>query len=881
VAGSVVTALLVFAAVPAVLVTVVGDPLRGGLGHQWDHEARWAVSILAVVAWVAWAACCTQLIRAVVHQVRHGEIAPADGVGLTDRLAARIAIGILAMTTFGVPMVVASTTSGAASAVVSSTPAAQMVPSPTPPEAAPAASPAAALTYLVRPGDSLWAIADSQLGDGADWTAIASLNLGRTMPDGRRFVDPSLIHAGWDLILPATLGANSASVVDLSPPGQAPVTPTRPAPAPSTALTPSRQMVTPTTTASTQPAAPPTSAAPEHITGSATGSLDERRARPASRLPELVALGLGAIACAALARRARTRRLQQHSASAPHPGPPLSDAAVDADVLVQRFLDVPALHALERANCFLDRALGDADPRPREASVRAICVGTFGVDFWLNTPGLTPPGGCTLAEDGSAWHLPYREIDGHDLDRPALPIVLPIGEDDLGTWLLPVHPGACLPLLGPAGSDLWRAARRVQEAWAWSPMVTVTDDALVAERAVLLNGGGELPILFFGDPTHLSPEARAGVSVVTTSDAPATDVAVLVDRLGASIHPLGRIVRPNLMTIDTDRLMEELVGPVFAPPSATPDDPAPPDNAARALIENDRSAPMPVRMNDEGDPEAANDVTAASDTAQRELDAAFLVPGQVEVKLLTMTPRIDGLREALPPNRERRSIELVAYLALHRPDTVTSDRLRTRVLGSADADAAAKTLFNTATAARRSLGVDDQGRSLLPPGTRTGQYTVADGVTVDVQRAAGLAAIGNAAVDPDVAMAYLTEALGLIESEPLANALAGYTWWGSEGHAGQIAAVMVNAASNLAALAVDAGLFDLAQWGLEQARLLDPYSESLSRVAMQVAAAAGDADRLRREWRECQRRIDELDPGSSPSARTERLYGELAQQILV
>ena len=89
--------------------------------------------------------------------------------------------------------------------------------------------------------------------------------------------------------------------------------------------------------------------------------------------------------------------------------------------------------------------------------------------------------------------------------------------------------------------------------------------------------------------------------------------------------------------------------------------------------------------------------------------------------------------------------------------------------------------------------------------------------------------------------------------------------------------MLVNGACNLAALAVEAENYDLAQWGLERARLVDPYSEALSRAAMQVAAAEGDADRLRREWRECQRRIDELDPGSSPSPRTERLYGELAQ----
>ncbi len=60
----------------------------------------------------------------------------------------------------------------------------------------------AAATYVVRPGDSLWSIAETQLGDGGDWPAIAALNLGRTMPDGLRFMDPGLIQAGWTLNLP-------------------------------------------------------------------------------------------------------------------------------------------------------------------------------------------------------------------------------------------------------------------------------------------------------------------------------------------------------------------------------------------------------------------------------------------------------------------------------------------------------------------------------------------------------------------------------------------------------------------------------------------------------------------------------------------------------
>jgi DNA-binding SARP family transcriptional activator len=259
----------------------------------------------------------------------------------------------------------------------------------------------------------------------------------------------------------------------------------------------------------------------------------------------------------------------------------------------------------------------------------------------------------------------------------------------------------------------------------------------------------------------------------------------------------------------------------------------------------------------------------------------MLASGSVDVRLLTMTPRLEGLGEELPPNRARRAVELVAYLALHHPDVITSDRLRTRVLGSSDADAASKTLFNTAYAARRALGVDEQGELLFPAGTRNGLYQVSSKVTVDVRRAIALASEGKAQDDADLAIAYFRAALDLVEGEPLANALSGYSWWEAEGHGGRIAAVLVDAACTMAALACDACNFELARWGLERARLVEPYSEALSRAAMQLAAAEGDADRLRLEWRECQRRVDALDPGSSPSPRTESLYGELSRRVLV
>ena len=357
-------------------------------------------------------------------------------------------------------------------------------------------------------------------------------------------------------------------------------------------------------------------------------------------------------------------------------------------------------------------------------------------------------------------------------------------------------------------------------------------------------------MLFFGDPTSLPEAQRAQISIVTTS-APgaatsASDITIMVDRRCVTIHPLGRSLTPHLIDLSTIGALSEIVS------LTTP-------RGAQSDVSFDHHESLASHLGTCG-PEA---------------------PGAVEVKLLTVLPRIDGLREPLAQNRARRAVELVAYLALHRPDAVTSDRLRTRVLGTADADAARKTLFNIATAARHGLGADETGAPFLPCGSRSGYYQVSDAITVDVQRASALATLGAAKSDPEESMAYLRAALALVEGEPLANALSGYTWWEAEGHGARLAAVLVNAACDLAALAVSGGYFELARWGLDQARLVEPYSEAITRASMQVAAAGGDVDDLRREWRECQRRMDDLDPGSAPSPRTERLYGELCQRVVV
>jgi DNA-binding SARP family transcriptional activator len=313
---------------------------------------------------------------------------------------------------------------------------------------------------------------------------------------------------------------------------------------------------------------------------------------------------------------------------------------------------------------------------------------------------------------------------------------------------------------------------------------------------------------------------------------------VVVDERAATVHPVGLVVRPC----------------GFASATSGMDDPG---ALADGIL-----------------PEAGPPSIPAPATPARE---------PVGVRLLVAQPRLEGLVEALAANRERRATELVAYLALHRPDAVSSDRLRTRVFGSAESDAAAKTLFNIAAAARRALGTDGAGTPLLPTAGRSG-YRISDDVRVDVEEADDLVRAGVAALEGgrvDEAIALLRAALALVEAEPLSAVVAGYGWFQAEGHEGRLAARLVEAACLLARLAGAAGHRELAAWGLRQARRVEPYSEALSRAALRLAAAAGDTDELRREWRECQRRADELDPGSTPSAGTERLYAELVEETAV
>ena len=203
----------------------------------------------------------------------------------------------------------------------------------------------------------------------------------------------------------------------------------------------------------------------------------------------------------------------------------------------------------------------------------------------------------------------------------------------------------------------------------------------------------------------------------------------------------------------------------------------------------------------------------------------------VRVDLLRADPQVFGLCEPLTPTLRRRGIEMLAYLALHRHEPVTGDRLRTRVLTHADVDASLRTLANTASAVRRSAGADASGPRLHAV-TSSGLY-VTHGITSDVETFTTVVARARQLAN-DEAAPLAHQALAMVKGEPLASALRGFEWFLAEGHGARLSRDGEWAALALHHDALKNGRYELAFWSLQQGLLIDPYSDVLLEASARV-----------------------------------------------
>lgn len=203
------------------------------------------------------------------------------------------------------------------------TPAA--APAQTAPEAAPPAqqtgqagpadakpAPAQAEHVTVRPGESLWTIADDH-GDPEDWPKIFEANKGTPLPGGGTFDNPDLIVPGQELTLPTETApapapdprpAPDSKTIPKPDAAKDTPTPTAPAPTPSKPATPAPIASTPSTTPTT-PASTPPQGSQKADTAQQTQGADEALA------PADVWMGAGALAAALIGTLATRRILQQ------------------------------------------------------------------------------------------------------------------------------------------------------------------------------------------------------------------------------------------------------------------------------------------------------------------------------------------------------------------------------------------------------------------------------------------------------------------------------------------------------------------------------------------------------------------------------------------
>ncbi|MFI7114474.1 LysM peptidoglycan-binding domain-containing protein [Nonomuraea sp. NPDC050227] len=220
---------------PVLFVRIVGFPVPDHLPSLREvaevlsapADGTLFVAGLEVVAWGAWAAFTLSVLVEVVAKLRGRSAVPRlSGLqGMQRVVAYLVASATLAVLTPGVssaaalPDVIAVATAHPLGHTV--TPDVESSPKER--------------IYRVKEGDSLWGIADEELGSPRRWPKIWKANAGSRQPHGRTFTNPGVIHPGWKLRIPLKRSEISRAALPRQQPPAAEPTPAKPS------ITPSKQ----------------------------------------------------------------------------------------------------------------------------------------------------------------------------------------------------------------------------------------------------------------------------------------------------------------------------------------------------------------------------------------------------------------------------------------------------------------------------------------------------------------------------------------------------------------------------------------------------------------------------------------------------------------
>lgn len=324
----------------------------------------------------------------------------------------------------------------------------------------------AATPYTVQPGDTLWSIADRELGDPARLDDIVDFNRGRPQPDGGTLTDPDLIRVGWELHLPVNAGEET--------------TPS-PEPQPTPRAEPAGADPEPHGSEPADPAVSAPTAFPGQHERSDAGSNAERPASPSPpddaterehaadpppdtvgdgdipsdgtdllRLAPIVA-GLTGATVLATGVMLHLRRLRRRTSATARVRSTWRRRPTDVERAVVAASDVPLVRWAGQELAALAERL-----RPRDlagaAPVAVELSPESGIEILWDrpVPDVPPSSSWSAADGGWAWRLPYDpDAPVPADDRPApLPALVTIGEREGRQLLLDLEAYGAVSVTG-------------------------------------------------------------------------------------------------------------------------------------------------------------------------------------------------------------------------------------------------------------------------------------------------------------------------------------------------------------------------------------------------------------------------------------------------
>lgn len=170
------------------------DGLWGALTSRDDGTL--AIWVFVIIGGVSWAILTFAILIEIISRLRHLPVPQLRGFGLPQAIARGLvtaAVGAVLASSAVTERPVASAPPGPVE--VDTRDATHLLPST--PQAHPDHD-----TYVVKRGDTLWDIAEDELGDPYDYPKIFKASRRTVQPDGRRLSDPDLIYPGWKLTIP-------------------------------------------------------------------------------------------------------------------------------------------------------------------------------------------------------------------------------------------------------------------------------------------------------------------------------------------------------------------------------------------------------------------------------------------------------------------------------------------------------------------------------------------------------------------------------------------------------------------------------------------------------------------------------------------------------